>query len=88
MFGKDHPRLGKPWTPGTDPFNTTAALMAKYGQSEAGASVLLAAVEDRWDEFGMGELEQGPPKRRKLANTPVTPTVAPAIIPRAGCVVS
>ena len=88
MFGKDHPRMGQTYENRVDPFSTTAALMAKYGQSEAGASVLLAAVEDRWDEFGMGELEQGPPKRRKLANTPVTPTVAPTPIPRAGCVVS
>ena len=89
MFGKDHPRLGQPWTAGTDPFSTTAALMAKYGQCEEdAAAALLAAVEDRWGEFGFGEPEYPPSKRQKLAHTPVTPTVAPAIIPRAGCVVS
>ena len=31
MFGKDHPRMGQPWTNGMASFSTTAALMAKYG---------------------------------------------------------
>ena len=63
MFGKDHPRLGQPWTAGTDPFSTTAALMAKYGQSEEDAAALLAVVEGRWGESGMGEPEYPPPNQ-------------------------
>ena len=89
MFGKDHPRMGQTYENRVDPFSTTAALMAKFVQCEEdAAAALLAAVEDRWGEFGFGEPEYPPSKRQKLAHTPVTPTVAPAIIPRAGCVVS
>ena len=53
MHGKEHPRMGRPYENRMSPSSTTAALWAKYGQSEADAEeALLAAVEVRWGDFG------------------------------------
>ena len=92
--GRVHGCLAQPWDNDIDPFSTTAALMAKYGQSEEDTAALLFAVNHRWGASGFRNAEYGPteytprPKRRKIAHTPVTPVVAPAIVPRAGCAVS
>ena len=52
--------MGQPYENRMNPFSSTAALWAKYGQSEADAAALLAAVEGRWGGFGMGEFEDRP----------------------------
>ena len=49
--------MGQPYENRMNPFSSTAALWAKYGQSEADAAALLAAVEGRWGGFGMGEFK-------------------------------
>ena len=71
MYGKEHPRMGQPYENRMNPFSTTAALWAKYGQSEADAEALLAAVEGRWGEFG-GKPPKQRQKRAHIPNTPVT----------------
>ena len=68
--GRVHGCLAQPWDNDIDPFSTTAALMAKYGQREDDAAALLAAVEERWAPLEIDEGKRGvteyPPRLKLL----------------------